>query len=1434
MTLPELFANPFFTQLAEAVSSSATTITVQAAAPEALQKEGQFRILVGAGEYMLVTGGAGGNGKTWTVTRGVESTAVSHAQGEEVLHLVTAGSIGNQSDAPAGTPSLRSLGTGAQQAAPGTTKAEAEAGAEAVAEAVAKATSEAEVAVEKARAETAEALLAPKASPALTGTPTAPTAAAKTNTTQLATMAAVQTAKGEAETSSDPAGTAAADVKVEKERAEAAENLKAPLASPALTGTPTAPTASEATSNTQLATTAFAHGVATTAKTAAETASDKAGAATTAQAAAEAAATAGTKTEREAREAADALKAPLASPALTGTPKAPTAAAKTSTEQLATTAFAQTAKGEAEAASDKAGAAATAKTEAEAGAKTTSEAEVKVERERAEAAEGLKAPLASPALTGTPTAPTAAKGTNTTQVASTAFVQTAAAEAISGLTAHANVKYATAVALPTNTYLSGVITGTALAALVVDGEAVGVGQRILVKNEAAEANNGIYVATHAGGAAEKYVLTRAADMASTSAEVEKAYTFVEGGKTLKNSGWFVATPGPFTIGTTAIPWGRLPGSGDLVAGEGIVIDGNQISVSGSVATRMSPVTNGAKFDKKLIEDASIEAGKTTLTASELTAADAGKPIMIGGAGVSGATLITKIESAGAGTATLAAAASTTVSGATAVYATDDSAAWNAMAAEMTGGSGYEVVLPRGGSFFNAVSFGSTVSRMGITLKITGAGRRATFLTPLSVSGVGTLMTLNGPGDSTSVGFDLSSLTVGFDFLDPIVNLPPTQPIVHLVNIQSFKIDVLSRHYGTGTLFKLDGSYAGEFAGGRMQTGRYAIGIEVDDEVSSPAQEDTLRFGETFVHEGNYGLVVRNISNGMDSNVLPQFKSAVYTPTKEEGKTFNGFQDREHFSEGHLAKEAKEGTSALELEAGQASTMGYVTANLPLPIMVDYGDHVEMGKVTAATGDVLTLLQPLRWNHATAGVVVRGTVAINYATNFQSITIGDGDHIEGHSCAGIQVAGGKLVTVRGGTSASRVVLRLCGGTENAMVDGVSMVGASAWLGALSGEHNVAIEVPSWNTNASLSRLYTRRLERIGSEVFLPIYDPGSNASKQYTDTETLPEGVPLRTVNLPTGSGARSLLKVRELAEDRLEVQGNGALLYRDDTRVKRRGTGSMIFEYWNGTEWEEAKAVALGAGELRFGEDTALLREAVAKLKTVGQLKAEDGLTTIYLEGAGLVTITDGLFKHTPPNGTIAVHLDTTTGRKYISFRANGLWQLVSYDYDAKGQNGIMTPQSAMGWRPGSLTAATGNAYVMRFKATTGFALTKAAFRLVTAAGSNDKVEVGIYSAAWARLATSGEVEKILNGSLGIATIPITYTLVPGTVYYAAMAFGTVGSTGAVLSGAEYGSGELGKYFGATAGTIEYDSHTGSVPLPEPFVGGGLPTTVPILALRQS
>ncbi|MGG3448619.1 hypothetical protein ABER98_01660 [Domibacillus aminovorans] len=78
----------------------------------------------------------------------------------------------------------------------------------------------------------------------------------------------------------------------------------------------------------------------------------------------------------------------LTSPALTGTPTAPTAAAATNTTQVATTAFVK--------------------------------------------AQGY-APLASPALTGSPTAPTATAGDNSTKLATTAFVQTAVQDVSSAM-----------------------------------------------------------------------------------------------------------------------------------------------------------------------------------------------------------------------------------------------------------------------------------------------------------------------------------------------------------------------------------------------------------------------------------------------------------------------------------------------------------------------------------------------------------------------------------------------------------------------------------------------------------------------------------------------------------------------------------------------------------------------------------------------------------------------------------------------------------------------------------------------------------------------------------------------------------------------------------------------------------------------------------------
>ncbi|MBK2876363.1 phage tail protein [Escherichia coli] len=105
---------------------------------------------------------------------------------------------------------------------------------------------------------------APKASPTFTGTPKAPTPAAGNNTTQLATTAFVQAALtaliNGAPATLDTLKEIAAAINNDPKFSTTINNAlaqKAPLSSPALTGTPTAPTAAQSVNNTQIATTAF-------------------------------------------------------------------------------------------------------------------------------------------------------------------------------------------------------------------------------------------------------------------------------------------------------------------------------------------------------------------------------------------------------------------------------------------------------------------------------------------------------------------------------------------------------------------------------------------------------------------------------------------------------------------------------------------------------------------------------------------------------------------------------------------------------------------------------------------------------------------------------------------------------------------------------------------------------------------------------------------------------------------------------------------------------------------------------------------------------------------------------------------------------------------------------------------------------------------------
>lgn len=156
-----------------------------------------------------------------------------------------------------------------------------------------------------------------------------------------------------------------------------------------------------------------------------------------------------------------------------------------------------------------------------------------------------------------------------------------------GLSPKASCAAATTAALPANTYSNGssgvgaTLIGIVSGVLTVDGHTVALNDRILVKNESAQANNGIYICTTAGAIGVAYILTRAAD-SNTPSEIQGAYTLIELGTTNATTQWANTNSSAPTIGTTAITFGQVGAPGSVTAGNGISVSGNQVSIDTSV------------------------------------------------------------------------------------------------------------------------------------------------------------------------------------------------------------------------------------------------------------------------------------------------------------------------------------------------------------------------------------------------------------------------------------------------------------------------------------------------------------------------------------------------------------------------------------------------------------------------------------------------------------------------------------------------------------------------------------------------------------------------------------------------------------------------------------------------------------------------------------
>lgn len=110
----------------------------------------------------------------------------------------------------------------------------------------------------------------------------------------------------------------------------------------------------------------------------------------------------------------------------------------------------------------------------------------------------------------------------------------------------------------------------------IDGIAIVAGDRVLVKNQTLPAENGIYVASASAWA-------RSSDM-NTWAEVVSAYSFIETGTTLADTGWVVTSDAGGTLGTTAITWTQFSSAGSFTAGTGLTLTGGQFSITNTAVT----------------------------------------------------------------------------------------------------------------------------------------------------------------------------------------------------------------------------------------------------------------------------------------------------------------------------------------------------------------------------------------------------------------------------------------------------------------------------------------------------------------------------------------------------------------------------------------------------------------------------------------------------------------------------------------------------------------------------------------------------------------------------------------------------------------------------------------------------------------------------------
>ena len=168
--------------------------------------------------------------------------------------------------------------------------------------------------------------------------------------------------------------------------------------------------------------------------------------------------------------------------------------------------------------------------------------------------------------------------------------------AVNGLNAQIPVNYASTANLSV-TYSNGTsgvgatLTATANGALSLDGSSPASNQRVLIKDQTAQLQNGVYTVTQTGNASATFILTRALDYDQSSEIAAGDGFYVISGSSQNNTTWVQQTPAPVTVGTMAIvftQFGATPSTSILPISRG----GTGANTASQALTNLGGVSTG--------------------------------------------------------------------------------------------------------------------------------------------------------------------------------------------------------------------------------------------------------------------------------------------------------------------------------------------------------------------------------------------------------------------------------------------------------------------------------------------------------------------------------------------------------------------------------------------------------------------------------------------------------------------------------------------------------------------------------------------------------------------------------------------------------------------------------------------------------------------------